>query len=408
MKPTTAQSIPSTISKQTETHATGDQFQTDQVLTISGGHFIHDIYTGFIPALLPIIIDRLSLSLTMAGSLTAVLQLPGVLNPFIGYLADRISLRYFVILAPAVTATLISSLGFASSYVSLMVILLLSGVSVAAFHAPAPAMIGRISGERVGRGMSIFMAGGEMARTISPLIAVWAVSLWTLDGFYRLVVLGWGTSLILYWRLRNIPARGIAATGFKEALPTMRRLFIPIVILTILRGFMVESLVTYLPVYMDQQGASLWVAGASLTILELAGVAGVLVSGTLSDRLGRRPVLLAATVAAAMMMLLFVNVQGWAVIPTLLALGFTSLASAPILLALVQEQMPDHRALGNGIFMLISFALRPIAILGVGMIGDRFGLNAAYTWSAVIFLSAIPAIIALPEKHSPASAARVG
>jgi MFS family permease len=153
---------------------------------------------------------------------------------------------------------------------------------------------------------------------------------------------------------------------------------------------------------MNQQGAGLWVAGASLTILELAGVAGVLLSGTLSDQLGRRPVLLAATIAAALIMFLFVNIQGWVVIPTLLALGFTSLASGPILLAMVQEQMPDHRALGNGIFMLISFSLRPIAILGVGMIGDRFGLNVAYTWSAAIVLLAIPAIIALPEQRPSA------
>ena len=244
-----------------------------------------------------------------------------------------------------------------------------------------------------------------MARTISPLIAVWAVSLWTLDGFYRMVVLGWGTSIILYWRLRNVPARGNKATGFREALPAMRRLFIPIIILTILRGFMVESLVTYLPVYMDQQGAGLWVAGASLTILELAGVGGVLLSGTLSDRLGRRPVLLVATLAASLFMFIFVNIQGWMVVPTLLALGFTALASTPILLAMVQEQLPDHRALGNGIFMMISFALRPIAILGIGMIGDRYGLNAAYTWSAGITLLTIPAIIALPEKRSPTKAA---
>lgn len=408
MKPSTAQSIPSTISTKTDTIPVSDRFQTEQVLTISGGHFVNDVYTGFIPALLPVIIERLSLSLTMAGSLTAVLQLPGILNPFIGYLADRISLRYFVILAPAITGTLISCLGFSSSYLSLLVLFFLTGISVAAFHAPAPAMIGRITGSRVGQGMSYFMAGGEMARTLAPLIAVWAVSLWTLDGFYRLVVLGWGTSLILYWRLRNIPARGNKAAGFKEALPAMRRLFIPIMILTILRGFMIESLVTYLPVYMNQQGAGLWVAGASLTILELAGVAGVLLSGTLSDRLGRRPVLLAATIAAAMIMFFFVNIQGWVVIPTLLALGFTSLASGPILLAMVQEQMPDHRALGNGIFMLISFSLRPIAILGVGMIGDRFGLNVAYTWSAAIFLFAIPAIIALPEKNKAAKVLNAG
>ena len=101
------------------------------------------------------------------------------------------SLRYFVILAPAATATLVSIMGLAPNYLSLAFILLLTGVSIAAFHAPAPAMIGRISGKQVGKGMSYFMASGELARTIGPLVAVWAVSLWTLDGVsHRLVWVG--------------------------------------------------------------------------------------------------------------------------------------------------------------------------------------------------------------------------
>ena len=88
-----------------------EEFRTSEVLTIAGGHLVNDTYTAFLPALLPVIIDKLSLSLTMAGSLTAIQQIPGVLNPFIGYLADRMSLRYFVILAPAATATLVSIIG---------------------------------------------------------------------------------------------------------------------------------------------------------------------------------------------------------------------------------------------------------------------------------------------------------
>ncbi len=400
MEPAAADTLPQTATLQVQPNVEDETFHTGQVLTISGGHLVHDLYTSFIPALLPVIIDKLSLTLTMAGGLTAVLQLPGIINPFIGYLADRISLRYFVILAPAITATLVSSLGFASSYQALLIIFLLTGISVAIFHAPAPAMIGRISGYKVGKGMSFFMAGGELARTLGPLVAVWAISIWTLDGIYRLVVLGWGASLILYLRLRSVPARSTRNVSFSAAIPVMRRLFLPIIALTILRGFMIECLVTYLPIYMNQRGASLWIAGASLSILEFAGVIGVLISGTTSDKLGRKPVLLVTTLAAALMMFLFVNIEGWIIVPVLLGLGLTALASGPIMLAMVQEQMTDHRALGNGIYMLISFALRPIAILGVGMLGDRFGLNAAFTWSAVIFLLAIPAIMALPEKRS--------
>ncbi len=379
-----------------EKAASTDQFQSGQVLTISGGHFFHDIYTALVPALLPAIIDKLSLSLVMAGSLTAIQQLPGVLNPFIGYLADKISLRYFVILAPALTATLISILGLAPNYPALVIIFLLAGVSTAAFHAPAPAMIGRISGKSVGKGMSFFMAAGELARTLGPLVAVWAISIWTLEGIYRLGVVGWGTSLILFWRLRSVPARTEKNVGLRQAIPAMRRLFIPIVIFTLLRNFLVECLVTYLPVYMDARGTSLWIAGASLSLLEIAGVAGALFSGSFSDKLGRKPILLISILASSAITLLFLNLQGWWLVPVLLLLGFTSLSSTPVLLAMVQEHLPEHRAVGNGVFMLISFALRPIAILSIGFMGDRFGLTSAFYISAVVALLAIPAIMALP------------
>ncbi len=374
-----------------------ERFQSGQVLTISGGHFFHDIYTAFVPALLPVMIDKLSLSLTMAGSLTAIQQLPGVLNPFIGYLADKISLRYFVILAPALTATLIGSLGLAPNYLTLVLIFLMAGVSTAAFHAPAPAMIGRISGKSVGRGMSYFMAAGEMARTLGPLVAVWAISLWALDGIYRLSVIGWATSLVLYWRLRRVPARSGKNVGLRQAIPAMRRLFIPIMAFTLLRSFLAECLVTYLPLYMSSRGASLWIAGASLSLLEVAGVAGVLFSGIFSDKLGRKPVLLIATVASSAIALLFLNIEGWALVPVLLLLGFTCLSTTPVLLAMVQEHLPDHRAVGNGVFMLISFALRPIAILSIGFMGDRLGLTSAFYASALISLLSIPAILALPS-----------
>ncbi|MGD9093815.1 MAG: MFS transporter [Anaerolineales bacterium] len=377
-----------------------EEFQTGEILTISGGHFVHDIYTGFLSPLLPVIIEKLSLSLTAAGSLNAILPLPALLNPFIGYLADRISLRYFIILAPAVTATLISLMGLVPSYLTLALLLFTTGFSVAAFHAPAPAMIGRISGNQVGKGMSFFMASGELARTVSPLIAVWAVSLWTLDGIYRTAVLGWATSLVLFWRLHSVSARPNISGSVRTLVPVLRSVFPPLLIIVFFRNFLNVGLTTYLPTYMKFGGASLWVAGAALSIFELAGVVGALSSGTLSDRLGRKPVLLVGIVSAAALMMIFLNVEGWLIIPSLLALGFTSLSTPPVLMAIVQEHLPNNRALGNGLFLSATFLIRPLSILTIGYIGDTYDLRTAYYISALISLLAIPAIFKVPDLNS--------
>lgn len=92
-------------------------------------------------------------------------------------------------------------MGFAPSYFVLAAILFVIGVSVAAFHALVPTMIAEVSRQKVNLGMGLFMTGGELARTLGPLLAVWAISTWTLDGFFRIVVLDWAASLVLYIRL---------------------------------------------------------------------------------------------------------------------------------------------------------------------------------------------------------------
>jgi len=301
-----------------------------------------------------------------------------------------------VILAPAVTATLISSIGFAPSYFALAIILFVSGISVAAFHAPAPAMIAEISHKKVGLGMSLFMAGGELGRSVGPLLAVWAVSTWTLDGFYRIVVLGWAASLVLYLRLKDIPARPARNGSPRAILPLLKTLFLSLMLITLFRNFMITSLSVYLPTFMNTEGASLLVAGSALAIYQLAGVAGALTSGTLSDWMGRKFILLAAALSSAAIMLVFLNVNGWIQAVVLLLLGFTSLSTTPVLLATVQEHLPNNRAVGNGLFMSINFLMQLLSILVVGLLGDHFGLRTAFFWSAILSLLAIPPILALP------------
>jgi len=394
MHPVTTQAQAMSVARPAEPEGA---FQSGQNLAIAAGHFVHDTFTAFLPPLLPLMSERLSLSLTLAGSLATILQLPAVLNPFIGYMADRVSLRYFVVLAPAVTATLMSSLGFAPSYPVLVVILLVTGVSVAAFHAPAPAMIGRTSGNQVGKGMSWFMAGGELGRTIGPLLVAWAVTTWTMDGYFRVMALGWATSLLLLWRLRSIPAHTVRRPGLRTMLPVARRLFPPLLGIVVTRSLLMAALSVYLPTYMTLQGAPLWIASASLATWEVAGVGGALVSGPLSDRLGRKPLLLFAFVSSSALMLVFLNTSGWLLVPVLLGLGFTALSPAPVMLALVQEHLPEHRAVANGLYISMGFLIRSVIILVIGAIGDAFGLRTAFLWSALASLLAALPVLWLPK-----------
>jgi FSR family fosmidomycin resistance protein-like MFS transporter len=297
-----------------------------------------------------------------------------------------------------VTGTLFSLLGLAPSYTLLAILLLVGGISSSIYHAPAPAMIGHLSGQRVGRGLGLFMAGGEIGRAIGPILIAWAVSYWTLEGTWRLMFLGWVTTLVMVWRLRDTRTQGTELRGSLRAmLPHASRLFLPLAWI-VFREFVVASMLTFLPTYMNERGASLLLAGASLSIWQAAGVVGSLMSGTLSDQLGRKQMLLLTSVTAAILLALFLGVHGWLVIPLLVLSGIPAMASSPVLQALVQEQLPQNRALANGVYVMLVFLSRPIIALITGAVGDQLSLQAAFLGSAVVSLAAIPAILLLPEK----------
>jgi hypothetical protein len=68
------------------------------------------------------------------------------------------------------------------------------------------------------------------------------------------------------------------------------------------------------------------------------------------------------------------------------------------MLAMVQENLPNNRSVGNGIYMFISFLVRPIATVIIGAMGDLLGLKAAFFWSSLVSLLSIPVILTLPGR----------
>ncbi len=247
------------------------------------------------------------------------------------------------------------------------------------------------------------MVGGELGRTIGPLIIVSAVSLWGLEGMLWLMVGGWLASAALYVFLRHAadgPARGATPRPWREALRAMRPLLVPLTALLITRFFLTVALSTFLPTFLNREGASLWSAGASLSVLQAAAVIGALAGGSLSDRFGRKIVLVTMTAAAPLLMFLFLNGRGWMQFSLLLLLGFTVMSGTPVIMALVQESYPPGRALANGIYMALNFLLTAVVTIAMGALGDLFGLRPAFIFSAAIFLVGLPLIWRLPLKPS--------
>jgi FSR family fosmidomycin resistance protein-like MFS transporter len=369
----------------------------NQVATISLAHLAHDTYSAFLAPILPLLIEKLGMSLAMSAFLDIARKLPSLLNPFFGLLAERTDARYFVILSPALTAMSMSLLGVANSYAFLVFLLILSGVSSTLFHIPSPGIIKASSGGKIGRGMSYYMVGGELARTIGPLLITGAVSLWGLEGTWRLMPFGFLASFILYLRLRNFTFTQQKFTKKAEkgdALGEVKR-FLPL--FGVMSGFMFfqsamkMSVTLYLAVYLTQEGFSLWYASIALSVLQFFGVIGTFLSGNISDKIGRQKTLVMMSSGAAVTMSLFLMSESiYTVFPLLGLLGIFMFANGPIMLSVIHEVETNMPTFVNSVYMTINFSISSIVVFSMGVFGDTLGLHVTYTIASVMAFFAIP------------------
>jgi len=373
-------------------------FKKADVITLSIAHLMHDTYSAFLAPLLPLLIIKLNMSLSIISFLDIIRRIPSLLNPLIGLLSERAGVKYFVILTPAVTAVSMSLIGLSNSVLMLFLLLFTSGLSAAFFHVPSPVIVKEAAGDRVGTGMSYYMVGGELARTLGPLLVTGAVSWWCLEETYKLIPLGLVCSLVLLFKLKNLDVhrekkRREKKGNPRELLREHGALLATIGGFTLFQTGMKSSLTLFLPVYLTNQGASLWLAGISLSVLQFFGVLGAFLSGNISDRIGRRTTLLIASSGSIIAMALFILTQNTIL---LAVLGFFILSTTPVLMASVQDTNSSMPAFMNSMYMTVNFGVSSIIVFCVGFLGDRIGLEKTYMVSCIFAVGSIPMAFLLP------------
>lgn len=381
------------------------KFQSDKVILVAGSHMLHDIYSSFLAPLRPLLIEKFGLSLALASLWDLIMRIPWFLNPFIGILAEKTAARYFIIITPAITAIAMSLLGIAPSFAIICILLFTMGISSAVFHVPAPTMVKRLSGNFTGRGMSYYMFGGELARTAGPLIITASVSYWGLEGTWKLIPFGLIASFILFLKLRNIKISGEIKgkkTESKYVFSTLKKylpFFLVLMGITLFRAIMKSGLAAFLPTfYYSERGESLWFANSALAVFQLAGALGTILAGSISDKIGRKTILLIISIMSPIMMFLFINSVGWISFVFLILLGFFVFAPGPVLIALVQDRSKEFPVFMNSIYMTVSFITSALAVFFAGLMGDYIGLEKTYLISSILSLGAIPFVLLLKNK----------
>jgi len=366
-------------------------------LLLSAAHALNDGYGAFLAALMPLLIDRFGLSLAMAGLLSSIRSsAASFTQPVVGLMADRVGPRWLVLLGPAMTCTAMSILGVLPNYVALAAALVMAGLGTAAFHPAAAALAGGASEDRRGLAVSVFSAGGTIGVAVGPALIAALVGRFGLSVTPALLLPAWALVGVLVWRMPPV-ARAVREVRLRLRTHPQTGQLAKLWGIAVLREFVGASYMSFLSVLWVGRGASVTLGGLSLTVFALAGALGGIAGGRLSDRLGRRRVIVGALLAAVPFLYLFLITDGPLSMAFLALGGMLLLASNPVSVAFAQELFPEHRGTVSGLVMGFAWGVGALLITLVGYLGDLLGLETALGLVTACLLPAALVAAALPK-----------
>jgi len=367
-------------------------------------HFIGDFYVSFISPLLPVFIERFSLTLTQVGLIAGISRfLAFIVQPSAGYLADHYRTRLFVLGGPLLAIVLIPLVGIAPFFLVLLLFVSLGSIGSSMYHPTCAGMVFTYSGQHFGLSMSIFNMGGTLAFGMGPLFITYLVESYGLGTSPFTMIFGLGVMVILF-RIIPLPQVGrLENLGFipsiKEVMRGVWKSIILIWVVMVLRSFAGQSFMTFIPVLYAKEGYSLISIGTIVSLFAVAGAISGLLAGDLSDRIGYKPIFyLAHGLATPSLYLLLYLPGNWVYFGAFLA-GFFALATLPLGVAMAQELAPKGRSMVSSLMMGLAFGLGGMMTPVTGKLADIFSIRAVLLFLAIIPFLTIGLISLLPEKR---------
>ena len=382
---------------------------------LSFGHLATDITQGAVPALLPFFIATYGLTYTEAAGIVFAANITGsVIQPMFGYLADRWSNGWLMPSGIVLAGLGMGLCGWFDSYQAILLLVVLSGVGVSAFHPTAAKLTNKLAGPNKAMGMSIFSIGGNGGFAFGPLVATTSILLWGLKGTIVFTLLGICTAVIMYVVFRDVSTvQEQNRSGTAGGKPAQEDQWFPFCRLSgvvIARSIMFYGLNTFIPLYWIQVLQESPVLGSTaLTILFGTGMISTLIGGRLSDRFGYRNVIIGGWILLLPSMYLFTLIQSTAWATALLipiSLGLFAIYSPMMVMG--QNYLPNHVGFASGVTIGLAITIGGLTAPFLGRIADMSGITAALDSLLFIPLVAIALALTLPkseQRRPPAKAA---
>jgi FSR family fosmidomycin resistance protein-like MFS transporter len=379
--------------------------QRGAVVVLSLGHFATDVSQGALPALLPFLIAEYQLTYTAAAFIVFSANITStVIQPLFGYLADRASKPWLIPAAMLFSGFGIGLVGVSGHYFAVVILVMLSGIGVAAFHPEGARQVHRLTGGKNASAMSVFGVGGTLGFAVGPGLATAAVLRWGMPGTLVLVVPAvLMASALLARRLApGAPPSAGAPDGAAGGAERKRDAWAPFARLTgtvIARAMLFYALNTFIPLYLvNVLHASKATAAAALTAFALAGVAGNLLGGYLADRAGQ----IRVTCGGFLVLVPLIPILLWVTSPAviiglLVPIGMALSSTYSPMMLLGQRYLPNHVGLASGVTLGVAISIGGVATPLLGRVADAYGLWVALASIAAVPLASTALALTLPD-----------
>jgi FSR family fosmidomycin resistance protein-like MFS transporter len=355
---------------------------------ISLAHFLADFLNSFFKPLGPYFIERFGIdSRTFASLITLIGAFSSIFQIVFGLYFDRRKRDgVYVLLLVLLEILLISILGFINSFSILIIIIFFIRLFNSAFHPVGASFAGRLN---KGSHIAWFSVFGTFGAALGPIFITTYVNFFGLDKLYYVGIFSLLFLIIFYKKLWHYEKPEISEKRF----PAFNEVIIllPVFLMVVLRGFIMDIFHTFVPIYVNLKGSSLVIGGATLSIGMIIGMFTNYYGSILREKIGIRIINLIGFLGMGIfgLLLLYMNSEFTRILAFAAfdAFGFLTM-SANIVEA--QFLMPKNKSFASSVSMGFAWAIGNFISSGYSAI---FGNNVSFVLSSVSIIAILLGII---------------
>ncbi len=375
------------------------------ILILSLSHLVTDLTGSALPAMMPFVKSTLQLSYTAVGAVIMVSNMTSsIIQPLFGYFSDKMEMKWLLPVSVILTYIGFSFLGLSSSFVVLLILVIINGLGIAIYHPEGTKIMHYFSGSRMATGMSFFQVGGNLGMALGPLFITYAIAWAGLSGtlFYLFFGIPMLSILLLYLKELTLPVKSEKGDlrekrgGSTPVVENRNWGSMALLVFAVsMRSWAHMGLITFVPFYYIHvlKGDAI-TAGRLVFVFLIGGVAGTLIGAAIADRIGHKFYFCLSMILSVPLLFLFLEVGRIWVFILLFLVGLLLISSFSVTIVMGQRILRNRLGMASGLTVGFVIGMGGVGAGLLGIVADSWGVMTVLKLIAYMpALGFIPALM---------------